>query len=144
MPTSCQVDFYVLKTPSLDARKLACRLAMMAWERGHHITLITDSESLARDMDDLLWELPADRFLPHGLDTEPEGKAAPVTITTMPRVNAGDVMINLSLQAIPEPLRFNRLLEIVSQQEDQLLASREKYRYYKDQGITPMTHEINK
>lgn len=144
MSSPCQVDFYVLKTPSLDARKLACRLAVMAWERGHHITLITDTETLAEDMDKLLWELPVDRFLPHGLDTEPEGKAAPVTITTMPHINVGDVMINLSLQAIPGPARFNRLLEIVSQQEDQLLASRDKYRYYKDQGITPMTHEISK
>lgn len=144
MSSSCQVDFYVLKTPSLDARKLACRLAMMAWERGHHITLITDTDALARDMDKLLWELPADRFLPHGPALEPEGKAAPVVITTMSGVDTGDVMINLSLQAVPEPTRFNRLLEIVSQQEDQLLASREKYRHYKDQGINPMTHEITK
>lgn len=140
---SCQVDFYVLKTSSLDARNLACRLAMMAWERGHHITLVTDDE-LSAEVDRLMWELPADRFLPHGLDTAPEGRAAPVTITTMPRVKSGDVIINLSLQAIPEPARFNRLLEIVSQQEEQLRASREKYRYYKDQGISPMTHEITK
>lgn len=144
MSTSCQVDFYVLKTSSLDARKLACRLAVMAWERGHHITLITDTDALARDMDELLWELPHDRFLPHGLASQPEGKVAPVMITTMPQVSSGDVMINLSLHAVPEPARFNRLLEIVSQQDDQLLASREKYRFYRDQGINPMTHEITK
>lgn len=144
MTASCQVDFYVLKMPNLDARMLACRLALMAWERGHHITVITESDAAARDMDQLMWDVPADRFLPHGIDSQVAGETAPVTITTMPRLSTGDVMINLCLQPVPEPARFCRLLEIVSQQEDQLQASREKYRYYKDQGITPMTHEITK
>ncbi len=47
MTDSCQVDFYVLDEGALSAEQLACRLALMAWEQGHRITVLTESTDLA-------------------------------------------------------------------------------------------------
>ena len=81
MTDHCQVDFYVLATPALDARQLACRLALMSWERGHHTTVVADSDTAAREIDELMWESPANRFLPHELGKENNASSAPVVIT---------------------------------------------------------------
>lgn len=161
MTESCQVDFYLLAKPGLDARRMACRLALMAWERGHQTIVLTESDTSATEIDALMWESPADRFLPHELDSDagPENAtgSAPVLISRMSRLednslnanldadlNEWDVVINLCAQPVQKPARFKRLLEIVPHQHDARQASREKFRYYRDQGISPRTHEIDK
>jgi len=149
MTASCQIDFYVLSSPGLDAGHMACRLALMSWERGHRTTIVTETGESARQLDALMWESPAMRFLPHELATGSEPGAAAVVIALMdglPRNSVGecDVLINLSPQAVQEPERFKRLLEIVPQEKEARAASRQKYRFYQDMGIEPGAHEISK
>ena len=149
MTEPCQVDFYLLSTPGLDARRMACRLALMSWERGHRTTVVTDTDAAAGKIDALMWESPRDRFLPHEL-ADPDGTGcAPVVITPIDRLNdespaTSDVVINLCSQPIPRPAQFARLLEIVPQEKEAREACRDKFRYYRSQGISPATHEINK
>ena len=149
MTDHCQVDFYVLATPGLDARQLACRLALMSWERGHHTTVVADSGAAAREIDELMWKSPSGRFLAHALDTENKASSAPVVITLMSALNEArfkeaEVVINLCPEPVPEPGRFKRLLEIVPQQDVERASSRQKFRVYRDQGISPRMHEIDK
>lgn len=138
----CQVDFYILKTAQLDSGRLACRLALMAWERGHRSQVLAADEESARAIDDLLWQSPADRFLPHGRSGTPDGEAAPVRVATPDQLTGGEVVINLSRMPVTEPGRFTRLLEIVPHQAADREASREKFRYYRDHGLEPQTHDI--
>ena len=79
MTQACQVDFYVLARPGQSAERLACRLAMMAWEQGHHIAVLTADEEGAEALDEIMWDYPPGRFLPHqrGM-SDPD---APVGIT---------------------------------------------------------------
>lgn len=144
MSDVCQVDFYILATPGLDSHKLACRLALMAWERGHRITIAAPSEDQARAVDELLWSFPPSRFVPHGMEGTPEAAAAPVRITWGGRAKAGEVLINLDRQPVADPEKFDRLLEIVPHRKADREASREKFRYYRDQGLDPQTHDIAK
>jgi DNA polymerase-3 subunit chi len=142
MSSACQVDFYVLKSPALDARQLACRLALMAWERGHRITVTTASEADASALNELMWANPSGRFLPHEITTPGQPALAPIRIAQLADLKEADVVINLCPQPVPEPGRFTRLLEIVPPAGPGLEASREKFRYYRDQGITPQSHDI--
>jgi DNA polymerase IIIc chi subunit len=152
MTDSCQVDFYVLGSPSLDARQMACRLAIMSWERGHRTLVVTESHDSARDLDNMMWESPINRFLPHNRNDNGRLGSEAVLISAVDDLDqtigndapSGDssliddcVVINLCSKALPDPNRFSRLLEIVPQH-------REKYKYYRDQGIKPGSHEINK
>jgi DNA polymerase IIIc chi subunit len=45
MSRSCQVDFYVLARPDQSAQHLACKLALMAWEQGHRVMVLTVGET---------------------------------------------------------------------------------------------------
>ena len=52
--------------------------------------------------------------------------------------------INLTDHAVPNPGRFSRLLEIVPGAEQKRLASRQKFREYRDIGLDPASHKIGK
>jgi len=153
MTKSCQVDFYVLSSPGLDARQMACRLALMSWERGHRTLVIAETESEARELDDLMWESPPGRFLPHTVNGEAGSSLssanAPVCIGLLEglqqdELSGFNVAINLCTQPVPNPHHFSRLLEIVPQRDEARKASRLKFKFYRDQGISPESHEINK
>ena len=142
MPGGCQVDFYVLQDESQSAELLACRLALMAWEQGNQTILLAEDEPAATQLDELLWQHPPGRFLPHArLEHDP---SAPVVIATRGRETPGShgLVINLTAHAVPHPERFQRLLEVVPVGEEQRQASRDKFRSYREQGLEPAHHPI--
>ena len=143
-PESCQVDFYLLGQSSPGANKLACRLALMALERKQKIFIITPSEASSEQLDELMWQYPEGRFVPHTRIEDQDAAKAPVNIGGLSGLNPADVVINLCPEAIPQPERFSRVLEIVPYADDEREASRVKYRIYRNLGLDPQTHEINK
>jgi len=140
MADHCQVDFYVLARPTQSPGELTCRLAMMAWEQGHRVFVRTEGEDEARALDQQMWDAPQGRFLPHGL----EENDAPVCIAARAKgiPEDRDLVINLCTEAVPDPERFRRLLEIVPADSDQRTASREKFKTYRDRGLSPETHQM--
>ena len=138
-----QVDFYLLSDTSRPAGAFACRLAMMAWERKQNIYVIADTESSARRLDEQMWQQPDKRFLPHCTSGGANAGKAPVIIGTLSGLNPTDVVINLCPDAVPQPERFKRVLEIVPFADNERQASRLKYKTYRNQGLKPRTHEIN-
>lgn len=143
-PESCQVDFYLLGQSSPGANKLACRLAMMALERKQRIFVVTTSEASSEQLDELMWQYPDGRFIPHARVEDQDAAKAPVNIGGLSGLNPADVVINLCPEAIPQPERFSRVLEIVPYAIDERDASRVKYKIYRNLGLDPQTHEINK
>jgi DNA polymerase-3 subunit chi len=141
---SCQVDFYLLGESSPGAAKLACRLALMALERNQNIFVITNSDTSAEQLDELMWQYPEGRFIPHARAGEPDSGKAPVNIGLLSSLNPADVVINLCPEAVPQPERFSRVLEIVPYADNEREASRVKFRIYRNLGLDPQTHEINK
>ena len=116
----------------------------MALERKQKIFIITPSEASSEQLDELMWQYPEDRFLPHTRTDQPDSTSAPVSIGTLSSLNPTDVVINLCPEAIPQPERFGRVLEIVPYADDERQASRVKFRIYRNLGLDPQTHEINK
>jgi DNA polymerase-3 subunit chi len=140
----CQVDFYLLGEVSPGAAKLACRLAMMALERHQKVFIVTATEISAEQLDELMWQYPEGRFIPHARVAAPDSAKAPVNIGMLSGLKPADVVINLCPEAVPEPERFNRVLEIVPYADNEKEASRVKYKIYRNLGLNPQTHEINK
>jgi DNA polymerase-3 subunit chi len=143
-PADCQVDFYLLGAAAPGADKLACRLALMAWERTQNVFVIATSKTTGERLGELMWEYPGERFLPHACVGEPDCSKAPVQIGVVSDLKPADVVINLCPEAVPQPEKFKRVLEIVPYAEEQRQASRLKYKTYRNQGLKPRTHEINK
>jgi len=95
-------------------------------------------------LDELMWQNPQGRFLPHTSADDPQAGKAPVNIGAISGLKTTDVVINLCSEAIPQPDRFSRVLEIVPFVPEEREASRVKYKSYRKLGLNPRTHEINK
>ncbi len=139
----CQVAFYIIARPTQSAEQVACILAMKAWAQGHRIAVCAPGEQAVRGLDEMMWDQPPGRFLPHATEG---GGDAPVVICNG---NAGipqdrDLVINLCIEPVPEPQRFDRLCEVVPAQPEQRTASRDKYRAYRENRLALETHEIGK
>jgi DNA polymerase-3 subunit chi len=142
MGSPCQVDFYVLAPSAPSAGHLACRLSLRAWEQGHRVSVLAASEEDARRLDELMWDFPPGRFLPHELD--PADADVPVVIVYPPSPLPADrdVVVNLTAEAVPEPACFKRLLEIVPAEPRLRESSRSKFRAYRGLGLEPKHHDI--
>lgn len=142
MAANCQIDFYLLGSPTMEAPRLACKLALMAWERGHAITVVAEGDEQAADLDDLMWQLPEGRFLPHERSDPGAACPAPVKIQCSFPEQQADVVINLSSRPFSEPGLCQRLLEIVPHRPAEREASRRKFKAYRALGVEPSTHQI--
>jgi len=142
MPADCQVDFYVLGDSAPSAGHLACRLCLKAWQEEYRVAVLAPGEEEAQQLDELMWEFPAGRFLPHG--RSPSDAQAPIAIcTALDSIPDGrEVLVNLTAEAIPDPGRFRRLLEIVPADDTLRESSRAKFREYRRLGLQPNHHQI--
>ena len=144
MSASCQVDFYILADPSASADRLACHLALKAWEAGHRIVVYSGSEEEVQRLDELMWDHPPGRFIPHGTASDNAGLPVRIAVIDDDIDDGRDLVINMTSQALPEPTRFRRLLEIVPADNARRSASRIKFKTYREQGLDPAHHEIKK
>ena len=143
MGDNCRADFYVLARPTQSAEEVVCRLAMKAWEQGLRVLVRTGDPGEANRLDELMWDYPPGRFLPHDL-------GAGVADTPVSIAPAGedipdhrDLVINLAIDPVPRPERFRRLCEIVPAEERHREASRHKYRIYREQGLALDKHDLD-
>ncbi|MBK7541510.1 MAG: DNA polymerase III subunit chi [Candidatus Competibacteraceae bacterium] len=139
-----RVDFYVLSDQKDNGRALlACRLIDKAYTLGHTIYLLAASDSHAAALDDLLWTFRQDSFIPHErYPLEGEGDSPVLIGTRLPADRAAQVLINFS-DALPDGFeRYERVVELVDQTPEVLAKSRERFRQYRERGLTPETHKL--
>lgn len=129
-----RVDFYELPDQDEEARtRFACRLALRGRDAKLSVLLLTRDEAAAQDLDDLMWQYPRERFLPHSLGEKPEARSQVHISVGQLGEMAGEqrLLINL-LDEPPEGWdRFSRVAEIIVAASR--ATSREKYRYYRAQ-----------
>ena len=126
-----KVDFY---TGSDDKLRTACQLSQKAMQNGLRVLLHVPDESTADKLDKLLWHFPATAFLPHCRSNLPEAATIPVVIGQDEVFHHSELLISLHNICLPFFSRFNRVIEIVSQDEEDALRGRERYLFYKNRG----------
>jgi len=139
-----QVNFYTLSNNAPDARlQFACRLAEKACELGHHIYIQTASAATAKQLDDLLWQFKPGSFVPHELVEQAVAKNSPVSISAHPAPpEFTDVLINLGDAACANHQQFARINEIITPDADSIQAGRQRYRIYRDAGVSLETFKL--
>lgn len=139
-----RVTFYVLADADERSRRAyACRLIEKAYLQDHRVLVRLDTEEDVRDFDELLWRFSDRSFVPH--ETCPPAGAgdAPVLLAAAatPPVPA-DILVNLSRDVPAWFDDFARVAELVAADDESRRAGRERFRHYRDQGITPETHDL--
>ncbi|MDY6942693.1 MAG: DNA polymerase III subunit chi [Pseudomonadota bacterium] len=131
-----RISFYVLTRQSTDERFIAaCRIAEKAYQQGHGVYLHTESPIAAERVDQLLWTFRQGSFVPH-VRHEHDDQTSPVVIghDSRPQPRVHDVMINLTREV---PLffgQFERLVELVADDDQDRQSGRERFRFYRDRG----------
>jgi DNA polymerase-3 subunit chi len=143
--TAPRVDFYVIGSSDVRARlEFACRLAEKAWLRNHRVfvRVVTDDE--ARAFDELLWTFHDRSFVPHEVAVAGNTATTPVIIgTELPDADADGVLLNLGADVPAGFAGFGRIAEIIDGDTERRRQGRERFRYYRDQGIAPETHNLD-
>lgn len=112
--------------------------------RGRKLMLFAaDSESVAR-LEHLLWAAEPTSFLPHCRAEHALAQVTPVVIGySADQLPHDDVLINLRREHPPFFSRFRRLIEIVSVEEEDKVAARARYRFYRDRGYEIRSFDVN-
>ncbi|MGL5303957.1 MAG: DNA polymerase III subunit chi [Aeromonas sp.] len=131
------VTFYLMSdadNPQASAvERLACQLSAESWGAGH-IYLLCNDEAQALRLDELLWQLPAERFVPHQL--QGESGMAPVEIGYQPPKRRYARLINLANTTPLFAGHFAQVVDFVPTDEIQKQQARERYKHYRQAGHT--------
>lgn len=135
-----QIDFY---SNVADKLATACRIAAKAYARGNRLlVLCPDAETAAR-FDRMLWVSPATAFVPHCASNDPLAAVTPIVIDHTAAEPAIDqVLLNLRPEWPPFFGRFERLVEIVSLDEEDKAQARNRFRFYRDRGYELRNHDL--
>lgn len=136
-----QIDFY---THVQDKPVLACKLSAKALEQGLRVLVLASDEGQAARMDQLLWSVPATGFLPHCRARDELASQTPVIVDHDPgELVHEELLLNLSGTRPAFFSRFQRLIEIVTTDESDIEAARERFRFYRDRGYEIRSHDMS-
>ena len=128
-----------------DKLGYACRLLRKAAGSGAKV-VVTGEADLLRALDTELWTFSALEFLPHCHAATADAQvlaASPIVLADAPRATPHqEVLVNLGGR-IPEGFeRFERLIELVSQDEGDRQQARVRWKHYADRGYAIQKHEF--
>jgi DNA polymerase-3 subunit chi len=139
-----RVDFHLNVEHRLQ---YACRVVRRARAADCRVLLFSrDADRLAR-LDTALWTFSALDFVPHVSVDSPLADRTPVLLagSLQGATPSCPVLINLDDDVPPElpslQGRFERLIEIVSRDDDDRRRARERFRVYRDAGFEPQVHD---
>ena len=137
-----RVGFYVVQAAGETQRlQVAARLVDKAFRQGHRIYLNATSEPQARELDRLLWSFRPASFLPHALQGEEFSDRIAIGWGQDPG-DHNDLLINLQLDIPAFFSRFERVAEVVTQDDASLSALRQSWQFYKDRGYQLEKHDL--
>ncbi len=130
-----QVDFY---SGAEDKLRTACQLTHKAMQKGLRVLLHVPDASTADQLDKLLWHYPATAFMPHCRSHEADAASMPVVVGSDENFPHSELLISLHDECVTFFSRFERVIEIVGCDEEDVARGRARFKFYRDRG-----YEIN-
>ncbi len=135
-----RIDFH---TNIPDKLAYACRLARKAYAAKARIVLLAEDAAQAAALNEALWTLSNVDFLPHVMADDPLAPQTPIIITDSEEAALPhhDMLVNLTRRTPSTFAEFARVFEIISIDEQDAAAGRQRYVAYKKQSY-PLTHFV--
>lgn len=133
-----RIDFH---TELADKIGFCCRLARKAHAMQSRLVLLAEDKNQLAELDQALWTFSDKDFLPHVAAGDPFSDTTPIILTadTNAKVPHHQVLVNLSRATPAYFASFERLIELVTRDEADRAAGRERFRFYKQRGY-PIKH----
>jgi DNA polymerase-3 subunit chi len=128
-----------------DKLGYACRLLRKANGQGARV-VVTGAPDLLRELDVTLWTFSPQEFLPHcygAAQGESVRARTPIVLADSAReAPHQEVLVNLG-NTIPDGFeRFERLIEVVTVDEDERRQARQRWKHYADRGYAIAKHDL--
>jgi DNA polymerase-3 subunit chi len=137
-----KVDFY---TGTDDKLRTACLLSHKAMQNGLRVLLHTPDQATTEMLDQLLWQHPAAAFIPHCLSSDEAAAEMPVIIGHQREpFPHSELLISLHTTCLPFFSRFERVIEIVSQEAEDARLGRERFGFYRERGYEMRHFDLRK
>ncbi|TLU67334.1 DNA polymerase III subunit chi [Thalassotalea litorea] len=131
-----QAIFYLMGHASeQDLLHFVCEQATIAFRQNKRVFIYTEDQDCAHQLDELLWSLDAQSFVPHNLPGEAGHQGSPVEISWLPPTSSRQVLINLATEVPDFALQFSQIIDFVSEQEELKQLARQRYRRYQQKGF---------
>jgi DNA polymerase-3 subunit chi len=107
------------------------------------VHLHVDDAGAAAELDELLWNYPEHRFIPHDIQEALNAgrPRAPVVVGWQTPADPDGVLVNLAAEIPTFFGRFQRVAEIVVDENRQ--AGRDRYKFYRDRGYPLFHHDLD-
>ena len=139
-----------------DKLHYACRITQKAYDQGLKVFVQSDDRNVSQQMDSLLWTFSRESFIPHCIRDTPERswEDYPVQLGSLQTGNSGhgegqfdefcaDVVVNLADTPSDVIFGFPRIVDLVSGEQTDRIAGRERFRMYREKGLQPNTHKLD-
>ena len=134
------IDFYTHVADRLDA---AVRVIGKAYAAYGSVRVLTPDRATTDALDRLLWVQSALSFLPHCRMDSAIAAETPIWIDeALEHAGPAAVLVNLNAKPAPFFSRFERLAEIVGTAEADVVAARERFRFYRERGYELRSHNL--
>jgi len=135
-----RIDFH---TNVPDKIAYACRLVRKAIAAKNKIVMLTDDATQLAELDAALWDFSSLDFLPHVQASDALAASTPIILTDNDEADLPhtDLLVNLSRRAPNNVGQFERMIEVISSNEEDAAAGRKRYVAYKQQDY-PLTHFV--
>ncbi|RZO21675.1 MAG: DNA polymerase III subunit chi [Candidatus Thioglobus sp.] len=140
---SCRVDFYVPSSDTPDERyTLACRVTEKAFQSGKQVYLYCQTPDQLTQMDERLWTFSLNSFIPHGLLGETDELVRVILGCDDPSPDVAEIVISMANTPVSTFNLFSRVAEIVGTDDSERQLARNRFKFYRDNGVEPVTHKV--
>ena len=138
-----RADFYLIAKPRFrdEPLRLACELVRKAYDAGLPTLVLARDGAQAESLDDLLWDMGDDAYLPHQIAGNDEDELTPILIAP-PDIDAPMRPLVLNLRDAAVEGAFDRVLEVVPADESARGPLRERWKHYQARGLQVNAHEM--
>ena len=127
-----RIEFYFNVTDKLAKATELCERAVA---KGRQLTLFTQDDVMSSSLQQKLWQHSPASFLPSAYPQDDTSAHAPIVLDAVGTyLIQDDILINLKTVHPPFFSRFRYLVELVGNDEDDKVAARQRYKFYRDRG----------
>jgi DNA polymerase-3 subunit chi len=131
-----RADFYLIAKERFreEPLLLVCELARKAYDANLWTLILARDAEQAETLDEMLWDMGDDAYIPHQIAGDEEDQLTPVLIAS-PDIDTAmrPLVINLRDDAVEGS--FERVLEVVPADDSAREPLRERWKQYKARGL---------
>jgi len=133
-----RADFYLIAKPRFRDQplRLVCELVRKAYAAQLWCLILARDSAQAEDLDDLLWDMGEDTYLPHQIAGRDEEDELTPTLIAEPAFDAPLRPLVINLRDTPVTGNVERVLEVVPADPAARGPLRQRWKHYQSAGFT--------